>query len=483
MQASDPDVHLPACPLTLVAQRVDGSIIGSPDMAVSGITHDSTSVRDGWLFACIRGASVDGHRYANAAVKAGASALLVDHHLDIDVPQIVVDDVRSVVGHGAAEIYGNPSLKLKVLGVTGTNGKTSVVHLISDILRSTGATVETIGTLSGGRTTPEGSDLQRNLALWAQQDVQYVAMEVSSHALDLHRVAGTRFAAAVFTNLGIDHLDFHQDMEAYFDAKAKLFTPLYTDMAVVNVDDQYGRKLLERIELLDGIEATAYGQFDVDDVVLGAGQSSWTWNGRQVSMPLVGSHNVINAVGAAKTVSALGFDSDDIIGGLATASPVRGRFETVDSGQPFLVAVDYAHTPDALQALSDAGREVAAGRVILVFGCGGDRDKDKRPEMGSVASQSADFVVVTSDNPRSESPEAIIDQVVSGIDGTRLDHCVVDADRRAAIGIALGMADRGDIVLIAGKGHETTQVVGDETLEFDDVLVVEEILSNLKANR
>ena len=481
--AADNDLGLPPCSVAQVAERVEGSVAGSADVVVVGITHDSRQVQPGWLFVCVRGASVDGHEFVDAAISAGASAVLVERHIDVAVPQIIVSSTRLSMAAAAAEIYGNPSLKLKVIGVTGTNGKTSVVHLLADVLGHAGASVRTVGTLSGDRTTPESPDLQRQLAIWHRQGVEFVAMEVSSHALELHRVLATRFAAVVFTNLGRDHLDFHHDVESYFEAKAKLFTREYSDTAVINVDDEYGRQLMERIDAQPGIDAWPFGRSDISDVVLGGDKSTWSWRGHQISVPLVGSHNVINALAVVAVSTAIGLDPDAVIGGLASAGPIRGRFETVDSGQPFVVAVDYAHTADALEALLATGRELTTGELTIVFGCGGDRDRSKRPEMGRVALQGADRVIVTTDNPRTEDPSDIIEQILLGMNGEQRSRYEVEFDRRRAIKLALTDARQGDVVLIAGKGHETTQVIGSQTLEFDDVQVVREILANLKVNR
>ncbi len=426
-------------------------------------SHDSREIADGWLFCCVPGATVDGHDFADQARAAGAAALLVERPLAVDLPQIEVADVRAAMGPLAAEIHGNPSQELAVVGVTGTNGKSSIVQLLSDIWSQVSMPSEIIGTLSGARTTPEGPDLQRRFRAAVDQGIRAMAIEVSSHALALHRVAGTRFAAAIFSNLGRDHLDFHGTVEDYFQAKATLFDPAMSDRAVINVDDEYGRRLIEGAS----IPVTPYGLSDAVDLRFDRAVSHFRWRDHEVVLQLAGSHNVLNSVAAATCAEVLGMESVDIADALCATSPVRGRFEAVDAGQPFHIAVDYAHTPDALTAALLAARQVAGEhRVVVVFGCGGDRDVQKRAEMGQVAEQGADVVVVTSDNPRSEDPVSIIDDILAGISSP--DSVMVEPDRQAAIDAAVAAARPGDMLLIAGKGHETYQVIGDRTIDFDD---------------
>jgi UDP-N-acetylmuramoyl-L-alanyl-D-glutamate--2,6-diaminopimelate ligase len=376
------------------------------------------------------------------------------------------------MGPAAAVVYDNPARELTVVGVTGTNGKSSIVQLIADIWTRAGHRAEIYGTLTGARTTPEAPDLQQRLRRSRDRRVEVVAIEVSSHALQLSRVAGTTFAAAIFTNLGRDHLDFHHDMESYFRAKASLFRPTFTDLAVVNVDDPYGRRLADEVEALDGITLAPYGLADAVGLEIDGPVSRFEWRGLPVTLQLAGRHNVSNALAAATAAAALGIDPIDIADALCGTEPVRGRFELIDVGQPFTLAVDYAHTPDALDAVLAASRQVAAGRVIVVFGCGGDRDQDKRPEMGLVVDRGADVAVVTSDNPRSEDPDAIIAAVVGGMTsgpaGGPSARVIVEPDRRAAILRAVAEAGPGDLLLIAGKGHETVQVIGDTEIPFDD---------------
>jgi len=455
---------------------------GRPRVTVEAITHDSRAVAPGALFCCVPGARADGHDFAPRAVAAGAVALLVQRPLAVDLPQLVVDDVRRAMGPAASAVYGHPSRELTVIGVTGTNGKSSTVALLAAIWEKAGQRAEVYGTLTGARTTPEAPDLQRQLRESRDRGVSVVAMEVSSHALELGRVGGTRFAAAVFTNLGRDHLDFHGDVESYYRAKARLFDPGFTDTAVVNLDDAHGRRLAGEVAAAGGVAVHGYALADAAGLQADGPVSRFTWRGHPVTLHLAGRHNVSNALAAATAAAALGLDPAPVAAALDEARPVRGRFELVDGGQPFHVAVDYAHTPDALEAVITAAREVTAGRVIVVFGCGGDRDHDKRPQMGAVVDRLADLAVVTSDNPRSEDPDAIIAAVVAGMAAAGdPDRVRVEPDRRRAIGLALSLAAPGDLVLLAGKGHETTQVIGDVTLPFDDRAVALEVLGEAGA--
>jgi UDP-N-acetylmuramoyl-L-alanyl-D-glutamate--2,6-diaminopimelate ligase len=445
-------------PSVAATNHGDGSVV------VSGMAIDSRAVLAGDLFCCLRGERVDGHMYAADAVAAGSVALLVDHRLGLAATEVVVPETRAAVGPLAATLWGHPSQAMSVVGITGTNGKTTTAHLLASILERAGRPTGVLGTLTGSFTTPEAPELQARLAALVQDGRRAVAMEVSSHALAMDRVAGTRFAFAVFTNLGRDHLDFHGTMERYFAAKAKLFTPGLSDHGVVNVDDPRGRHLVD----VGAIPMTSYSMDDVRDLDVGVTSSRFTWRGRSIGLPVGGRFNVSNALAAATTATVLGVDEPTIAAGLSAAPPVPGRMEAVDAGQPFRVVVDFAHTPDALEGLLGELRSAVDGRLIIVFGCGGDRDRTKRPLMGRVASDGADLVVVTSDNPRSEPPEAIIGEVVAGIPPARRANLVTEPDRRAAIGLALDAARPGDAVVIAGKGHETTQTVAGESRPFDD---------------
>ena len=453
---------------------------GDPETIVTSITHDSRQVRVGTLFCCIKGEKFDGHDFALAAVERGAVALLVQEvitALPVEVPQILVDDSRACLGWAAAELYGNPARRLSIVGITGTNGKTTTAHLLASIMKSAGMQTEVIGTLSGSFTTPEASDLQKQLSEMAASGTRVVVMEVSSHALSLGRVNGTFFAAAVFTNLGRDHLDFHGSEENYFQAKARLFSVEFTAVGVINRDDPYGERLLE--ETL--IPTRSFSIEDIDDVQVSPTEHCYTWNGREIRVGIGGSVNVMNSLAAATVARELGVGLDEIVAGLDAAPAVPGRFEKIDAGQDFVVLVDFAHTPDGLaEVLRSVRQSSPESRVILVFGCGGDRDKMKRPLMGEIAVSLADVVIVTSDNPRSEDPEAIMSSITAGVpDHMRHRLLATDVDRRRAIQRAIGIARPGDVVMIAGKGHEVTQTIGADTFPFDDRVVAKEILRSI----
>ena len=437
---------------------------GDDSVVIRAVTYDSRRVEPGTLFCCLRGATVDGHDFAERAVGAGASALLVDHSLDMAVTQIVVPDTRSAMGHLAAALHGNPTGALQVVGVTGTNGKTTTTHLIASVLRSAGRPCGVIGTLTGKHTTPEAPELQSLLAGFRDDGCAAVAMEVSSHALALHRVDGCRFAVAVFTNLGRDHLDLHHTIEEYFAAKQSLFVPALSAVAVLNMDDEYGRRIASTTQ----VPTVGFSLADAADVVVTPTAHEYTWRGVRVRVGLGGAFNVLNSLAAATACAALGLTPQQIADGLATAPAVPGRFEAVHAGQQFDVVVDYAHTPDGLRAVLTAARPAAPRRLLVVFGCGGDRDADKRPEMGAVAAELADHVVITSDNPRSENPLDIINAISAGVPDDYRARVVTEPDRRHAFATAFRSAEPGDVVVIAGKGHETTQIVGERELPFDD---------------
>ncbi|HEV2311131.1 MAG TPA: UDP-N-acetylmuramoyl-L-alanyl-D-glutamate--2,6-diaminopimelate ligase [Acidimicrobiia bacterium] len=469
---------------------------GDASVDVRALAHDSRHVDPGACFACIVGAKADGHRYAPAAVEAGAVALLVERRLGLTVPEAQVADVRRALGPAAARLHGFPSQAMRCLAVTGTNGKTTTTHLLAAISTAAGEPAGVVGTV-GARigaqplplehTTPEAPELQALLARMRDEGVRTVAMEVSSHALAQHRVDGTRFAVSCFTNLSRDHLDYHGSLDDYFEAKARLFAPSFTAAATVNVDDARGPELVRRCRAA-GVPVTTFALAAPADVtatdVVGDRQGGRftivepDGTRTPARTPLLGTLNVANALAAAVTARAAGFDLGAIVAGLAAAPAVPGRLERVVAGQPFEVLVDYAHTPDALAAALVAARELAgANRVIVVFGAGGDRDAEKRPLMGDAAARHADLVIVTNDNPRSEDPAAIADAVLAGTAGataaTRLE-----LDRRAAIEEGLDAARPGDVVLIAGKGHETEQRFADRTIGFDDRAVVRQALGS-----
>ena len=462
--------------LATEAPAVAARISGDGSVTIAGMTLDSHRVRTGDLYCCLRGERADGHDFAADAVGAGATALLVDHVLDLEATQLVVPDTRLAVGSLAATLWGHPSGRMAVVGITGTNGKTTTSYLLAAILERAGWPTGVVGTLTGSFTTPEAPELQARLAEMADAGRRAVAMEVSSHALALHRVDGTRFAVAVFTNLGHDHLDLHGTVERYFAAKASLFTPDRAAVGVVNVDDVHGRQLTDAAP----IPILPFGLSDAEDLTVGPAGSRFRWRGHEVTLPVGGRFNVANALAAATAAGALGIADDVIAAGLGEVAPVPGRMEAVDAGQPFRVVVDFAHTPDALAGLLGELREVTPGRVIAVFGCGGDRDAEKRPLMGRSAAEGADLVVVTSDNPRSEDPEAIVAAIVAGVPVPRRDVVITEVDRRRAIARALAEAAAGDVVVIAGKGHETTQTVAGEKRPFDDRAVARELLESAR---
>ena len=471
------------------------TIHGDAGVLVEGVAYDSRAVGPGYLFFCVPGTKTDGHDFAAAAVEAGAAALCVDHRLPLEVPQIVVRDVRRAMGRLGSEFYGRPSESLLLLGVTGTNGKTTTAFLLESILRAEVGATGLIGTIEtrirervepGVRTTPESLDLQRLFAQMIDEGVEACAMEVTSHALVLHRVEGVRFRSAAFTNLSQDHLDFHSGMEDYFEAKRSLFVPERLERGAVNIDDEYGRRLVDDAEvpiLTFGMSADA--EVRAENVRFEPGGTRFdirTPKGDlQVATKLIGGFNVSNCLAASAVALQGGIGLDAIERGLQDLRAVPGRFEAIDRGQPFVVVVDYAHTPDSLDNVLRAARGATReGRVVCLFGCGGDRDRGKRPLMGAVAAKLADVVVVTSDNPRSEDPHAIIDQILEGVVAHRPQGPdVVDADRAAAIRAALTAARPGDVVVIAGKGHETGQQFADRTIPFDDREVARSVLGSL----
>jgi UDP-N-acetylmuramoyl-L-alanyl-D-glutamate--2,6-diaminopimelate ligase len=471
---------------------------GDTTIEIRSIVHDSRDAGPGALFCCIPGARTDGHDHAPVAVAAGAVALLVERILPIDVPQVRVDSVRRVLGPLSSRFHGNPSRSLRVLGVTGTNGKTSTTYLLEAIARANSDRVGVIGTVEARidgtavpvqHTTPEATDLQALLARMREREVEVVAMEVSSHALDQHRVDGTRFAAVAFTNLTHEHLDYHPSVEAYFEAKASLFDQRFSARAAINIDDAHGVALAERARVA-GLQVCTYSVDDptadvyARDVLLRRDETLFDLVDARhehhgvVRSPLVGGFNVANVLAAAATAIVAGsFSFEAVLAGLGASVRVPGRFERVGPARDFAVLVDYAHTPDALASVLGAARAlVDGGKLLVVFGCGGDRDRSKRPLMGEVATRLADVAVLTSDNPRSEDPDAIARDVLDGIPSER-PAPVVELDRRTAIRAALRAADAGDVVVIAGKGHETGQTAGGVTVPFDDRLVASEELA------
>jgi UDP-N-acetylmuramoyl-L-alanyl-D-glutamate--2,6-diaminopimelate ligase len=481
---------------------------GDPDVEVSDLAYDSHQVRPGTLYFCVPGARADGHDFAAAAVEAGAPALVVERQLDLRVPQARVASARAAMAPAAARFFGDPTAALALAGITGTNGKTTTAFLVRHLLEATGTQAGLLGTVKrvvGGveeevvRTTPEAIDLQRVFRRMVDGGDRACVMEVSSHALALGRIAHMDFDVAAFTNLTQDHLDFHRDMDDYFLAKRRLFG-LGRDAAarprwcVVNVDDPYGARLARELEAHCPEALVRVSPSGRGEAELAAGAAAFDTAGSrfriaaadgteaEAVIPLPGDFNVANGLVAVAIAGCLGISLADATAALATAPAVPGRLERVDDGAPFTVLVDYAHTPDSLRGALEAGRRLASGRLIAMFGAGGDRDRAKRPLMGATAARLADLAVITSDNPRSEEPHAIIDAIVAGIGADAAAEVVVEPDRRAAIGLALGAADAGDVVVIAGKGHEQGQeFAGGRKVPFDDRQVAREELARLRA--
>lgn len=485
-------------------EGVDCTILGNPQDCVSGLAYRSDAVQPGDAFFCIVGQVSDGHSYAQDAINRGAKVLVVERKVYLadatDVTEVVVSDSRKAMACASANFYHHPSRDFSLVGVTGTNGKTTTTYLVETIARTAGKRTGVIGTVGirvgdevqkSSRTTPESPDLQRDFALMHEAHVGVVAMEVSSHALDLLRTWDTTFAVTAFTNLTQDHLDYHHTFEDYFEAKAKLFSKDYPARRVICIDDAWGRKLWARCsEADDSIITTGFApdaQIHPKEVTYASTHTDVVLEvqGNEVSFtyPLVGAFNVQNVMTAFAIGLQLGFAQDVIVTALSHAPQVPGRLERISepAEQGVGVYVDYAHTPDALKKAVNSLSELTTGETICVFGCGGDRDATKRPLMGQAALD-ADYCVVTSDNPRTEDPLAIIADIVGGMTGQE-ERFEVLADRREAIAHALRRAKPGDTVLIAGKGHEDYQIVGTEVLSFDDRKVAAEEWLKLQSER
>ncbi len=455
-----------------------------PAVEVAALAYDNRRVQPGTVFFCVRGFTRDGHDFAADAVARGAVALVVDHPLGIGVPEVVVEDVRAAMAPAAARLHGDPTATLRTIGVTGTNGKTTTAYLVRALLEAAGHPTGMLGTVTsivGGeqrevaRTTPEAIDLQATFAAMRDAGDTHCVMEVSSHALALGRADAIHWAGAIFTNLTQDHLDFHPTMEDYFAAKRLLFEAA-PEVAVVNVDDAYGARLAAEFPAATTIAVDDPGaDLRATDLHSDMGGSTFRAGDLALRSPLPGRFNVLNVLGAVAVVRALGVDDDTIVAALPEAGRVPGRFEPVDEGQDFAVLVDYAHTPDSLENVLRAARPLTARRLLCVFGCGGDRDRGKRPQMGEISARLADHTIVTSDNPRTEEPAAIVDEILAGIGDRGATEAIVD--RHDAIQRAVGMAAAGDVVVIAGKGHEQGQEFeGGRKIAFDDVTVAREAL-------
>ncbi|WP_131747417.1 UDP-N-acetylmuramoyl-L-alanyl-D-glutamate--2,6-diaminopimelate ligase [Frankia sp. Cppng1_Ct_nod] len=491
----------------LAARYPDLDVVGAgyEGVVVHGVTHDSRAVRPGDLYAALPGAHVHGAAFAGQALASGAAAVLTDRAgaerviretatggtvtrettVPAAVPLLVAVDPRAVLGAVASWVYGDPSASLRLLGVTGTNGKTTVAYLLEAGLRAAGHSTGLVGTVQtriagtavpSVRTTPEATDLQALLAVMVERGVTAAAMEVSSHAVALHRVGGIHFAGAAFTNLSQDHLDFHLSMDDYFEAKAALFTPRRTGVSVVDTDTGWGRRLAGRIPGAVTCGVNPDARWRAVDVATDPTGTTFRALGPQgtdvqVRIALPGTFNVSNALVALALLAETGVPAETAVRGFASLPGVPGRMERVDAGQPFLGLVDYAHTPDAVETLLRTVRPLVTGRVIVVLGCGGDRDRGKRPLMGAAAARGADLSIFTSDNPRSEDPDAIIAQMCAGaarVPAGLRGGVVVEPDRATAIGLAVRQAGPADAVVVAGKGHETGQVRDGTVTPFDD---------------
>ena len=483
-----PAVKLEALIRALTPSEVSpGEVTGDRPVEIGDLAYDTRSVTADALFFCVPGRRVDGHDLAWEAIERGAAALVVERLLDVQVPQLVVADSRAGMAVAADVFFGEPTKELEVAGVTGTNGKTTTAFLLRSMLEAAGRRPGLVGTVEwrvGGAerpapfTTPEAIDLQRLFREMLDAGDQSVALEASSHGAALGRLERVRFDALVFTNLGHDHLDLHGTMEEYFAAKRALFTRAHPAPAAVSLGDEWGRRLAADLADLHRAPLITFGLDEPADVrpenlEITSRGSRFRAAGIEIETPLRGAFNVENVLGAVAAGLLLDLDEDAIAAGIAGVEAVPGRLESVDEGQPFTVLVDYAHTPDSLDTALEAARSLGSGRVIVVFGAGGERDRGKRPLMGKAAVERADVVIVTSDNPRGEDPLAIIEDVMQG---AGLD-AEIDPDRRSAIRRAVGLAAPGDVVLIAGKGHEQGQDIAGVVQPFDDREVAREALA------
>jgi UDP-N-acetylmuramoyl-L-alanyl-D-glutamate--2,6-diaminopimelate ligase len=472
----------------VIAALAPVDVLGRAPVEIADLAYDARDATAGSLFFCVPGSRADGHDFAAEAVANGAAALVVERPLELEVPQLMVEDARRAMGVAADEFFERPTEELELAGVTGTNGKTTTAFLLYSILAAGGRRPGLLGTIEsrvGGerrpalRTTPEAIDLQRSFREMLDGGDRSCALEATSHGSELGRLDRVRFSALVFTNLTQDHLDFHGTIERYFDAKRRLFTEEHPP-AAVNVGDPYGRRLAEELQGHDQLLTFGFAddaELRPEGLDLGPRGARFTAGGLDLETRLRGRFNVENVLGAVAAARLLGIEDDAIARGVRELRGVPGRFEAVDEGQPFAVLVDYAHTPDSLENVLRTARDLAQNRLICVFGCGGDRDRGKRPLMGSIASELADLAIVTSDNPRSEEPDAIIGEIVAGAAG----EIEVEPDRREAIARAIDAAQEGDVVVIAGKGHEQGQQFADRTVPFDDRDVAREALRRLGA--
>ncbi|MBQ8109945.1 MAG: UDP-N-acetylmuramoyl-L-alanyl-D-glutamate--2,6-diaminopimelate ligase [Clostridia bacterium] len=469
------------------------AVYGDTDVEISGLCVDSRKAAPGALFFCTPGLHMDAHDFAPQAVSKGAVALIVERRLPLDVPQVKVEDVRTAISYVAAEFFGNPADKLMMLGITGTKGKTTTSFLVKAIMDAAGVKTGLIGTvcsmigeetIPNRLTTPDPIETQTLLRRMVDAGMECVIMEVSAHALDMHRLAGMKFKVGAFSNFSQDHLDYFADMDTYFAAKMKLFAPGVCENIVYNVDDERvnnGVRALGRKAMRIGIRESS--DVYANDIEIGERGCSFlmTWHKRfrtTISLHLAGIFNVYNALMAAGICICAGAGPESIRQGLESVYAVPGRIELLDTGTPYRVILDYAHSPDSLENVLKAVRDTARGRMIALFGCGGDRDRAKRPLMGEIAGELADFCILTSDNPRNEDPMQILDAIEAGIKPTGCEYVVIE-NRREAIRFALNHAGAGDVVVLAGKGHETYQDIKGVKHPFDEKVVVRELLEEM----
>ncbi len=481
----------------MLANKLFGDIWCSSfdNIDITGIAYDSRTVMSGNVFVCVKGFETDGHKYVDSAIKNGAAIIVAQDKIDVDVPVIYVENTRRTLADLSCTYYGNPSENFKLIGITGTNGKTTTTYLIKSILEEANMCVGVIGTnqnIIGDKvlltqsttpTTPNSLELQQLFAEMAQSRADCVVMEVSSHALELDRVRGCNFDVGVFTNLTQDHLDFHKTMENYKNAKAKLFD--ISKKGVINTDDLYGADIAKNTDcdiLSVGVDNVC--DFKASDINISSSGVDFkiSYNNKTYDMHLCipGKFSVYNAICAAGAALSIGIDMDTIKRGLMNATGVMGRLEVVPTNTDYTVIIDYAHTPDGLENIIKATKEFAKGKVITLFGCGGDRDNSKRSIMGEIAGKLSDFCIVTSDNPRTEDPEAIIDMIEVGIKKTTSDYIRI-TDRRQAIKFALKNANKDDVIILAGKGQETYQIIGKEKFDFDERVVVYQALREINS--
>ena len=461
-------------------------VYNESDCEITGIQYNSAKIEKDNLFVAIKGFTTDGHKYIPSAAQKGAVAIVCQEYCpDVSCTQIIVDDSRVAEAQISANFFGNPADKFKLIGVTGTNGKTTCTYLIKKILEYCGYKVGLIGTnqnmigdkvFETGRTTPDSFELWQLFRQMADENVDYVVMEVSSHALELSRVYGCKFCVGAFTNLTQDHLDFHKTMENYAFAKQKLFD--ISDAAVINTDDEYGSKMAQKCDC-DILTYGIGGQADLraEDIKLTESGVEFTVDDLQYSLDIPGKFSIYNALCAIGVCKKCGLDDEIISHALKSANGVKGRAEVVNTNTDYTVMIDYAHTPDGIENILNTVRGFAKGRVTILFGCGGDRDNTKRPIMGSVAGKLADFCIITSDNPRSENPMDIINMIEPSVKETGTPYVVIP-DRREAIKYALQNGKKGDVIVLAGKGHETYQILSDGVIHFDEREVIHEILDN-----